>query len=212
MRSACLLYLTLALALSGCSIVPINIPIVAQDPVWIDAGPVTHVGGRTIAVDGVNTKIAGLNLTDLSESERQEFETALSNLIRHQKVIVQPIGPGLSRLYIAGDPVYRPPFYQACVPSIPIFVPRIVAACPERIDIAIRMLHDGRASAAPDELADASSLPPAPGMWFRPEFPPRLGETRPYGPGEWHSRAIQQKYVGAGEHARIIRAQSTNQD
>lgn len=162
--------------LSGCLPVMCSLPIVAKDSIWDDAAPVTEISGRSVTVDGATTQIAGLDISGLSDSERHEFDAALAEMLRGKDVLVQPVSPGVSRLWIAGEPVYLSPKYMACAPAIPVFIPHIAPARPDRIDVAERLLSAGLAHAAREESERLPRLPARSNVFFVPEFPLRLGQ------------------------------------
>jgi len=178
MRLARATLLLLPVLLSGC-VIPrfYDIPIVAEDPIWNDAVRVTDVSGRSVTVNGVTTQIAGIDIFPLSETEQDDFETSLTHLLQNKDVLVQPVAPGVSRLLVAGEPVYQGPMLAAGALHIPLFIPRLVAARPERVDVALQLLDGGLALTATEEVVDAVRLPQRSVVLFRPALPLRLGKT-----------------------------------
>lgn len=170
--------------LTGCLIpTTYDIPMAAVDPLWDKAVTVTAVEGGMVTINGETTEIAGLDTSSLSPSEQREFEAALSEKVLGKQVVVQPVGPGKSRLLMRGELDYHNSwdYQRSCaIPIYPLYVaPRFVPATPDRIDVGEELLTTGLIGALPDEVAEIEPLPVKPhGLFFRPEFPLRLLSRR----------------------------------
>jgi hypothetical protein len=178
MRLARATLLLLPMLVSGC-VIPrfYDIPIVAEDPIWNDARRVTDVSRRSVTVDGVTTQIAGIDISHLSETEHEDFETSLTQMLRNKKVLVEPVSPGVSRFLVAGEPIHHRSPYMVCVPHIPLLIPRFVAARSEQIDVARQLLLDGSlALPATEEVTNVFPRPVRPATFFRPALPVRAGK------------------------------------
>ncbi|GEM_PF-3447935 len=142
----------------------------------------TQINGRSVTVNGVTTQIAGLDISGLSDTERQAFNASLRDVLRDKDVLLQPVAPGISRLWTAGEPGFKYPKLMVCAPAIPIFIPLIVPARPDRIDVARELLSDGLARTTPEEAQNLPSLPAKSNVFFVPQFPLRLGKKAYHGP------------------------------